>query len=67
VSAEQPMVMHPCGRREGSQPEGQVREAKWPLAVKYTPVLEGESMGNWNNVEQGGKYTWREMWKYRQN
>jgi hypothetical protein len=67
VGAEQPMVMHLRGRGKGSQPEVQVLEAKQPLGVKYTPVPEGESMGNWNNVEQGRKYTWREIWKYRQN
>jgi hypothetical protein len=63
VTAKQPMVMHPCGRGKGSRPEVQVREAKWPLGVKYTPVPEGESMENWNNVEQGQKHTWREIWK----
>jgi hypothetical protein len=67
VSAEQPMVMHLCGRGKGSQPEVQVQEAKLPLAVKYTPVAEGKSMGNLNHVEQQRKHTWREIQKYKQN
>jgi hypothetical protein len=61
------MVMHPRGRGNGSQPAVQVQEAKRPLAVKYTLVPESESVGNWNNVEQGRKYTWTEIWEYREN
>jgi hypothetical protein len=61
------MVMHLHRRGKGSQPEVQVREAKWSLGVKYTMVTEGEGMENWNNVEQGRKYTWREIWKDKQN